>query len=582
MTGRPGVGRLAIRHALLAALVGVALGAVFSILQVRGEYRESIEAERRAITQMMAVMREPAAQAGYNLNEQAAEVIVKGALSFVPVQEATLRSDFDDILARGRNDAIAARPDAWWTRFVAATQDYVLPLDHGPTGRRVGELKVVTSQAPRVERFLDNAWRDVGWTVLRSVTVALALGVLSFVTLTRPLTAIARRITDGPPEQGAAPIAEAARPDEIGQIAAAFERYEREADERTRSLATMVDDLERQKSVMARIAELNQLLQSARTEPEAFDVIRTAATRLFADSAGGFAVAGDGDEMVVVGAWGPPASVPWTYDRDACWAIRRGAVHLQPGESGTRCSHPPHDHTGSMMCSPLYVEGRLIGVLHVIGDHTLETFGSSVRRRSELFGEVVKLGLSNLRLRETLREQALRDVLTGLPNRRLFDETLPRELARCLRAGQPLTVALVDVDHFKHFNDTFGHDAGDRVLRLVGRSLVENIRTSDLASRYGGDEFMCLLPNMTALDAKARFESAQARLAQDDPGVSAQAQTITFTVGLASAPGCGRDVASLVQAADAALYTAKALGRNRVEIADPTGQADRVPALPVR
>ncbi len=713
MTERRRIGRLAIRHALLAALLGVFLGAAFSVLEFGADYRASVDSERREILQMMAVMREPAAQACYNLNEAAAQVVVQGALSYKPVQQAMLVSDFGETLARGFNDqASADAAGAWWTRLITPTQAYSLPLTFGPERKRVGELQVVTSQAPRVERFFRVAWRDMGLNVLRSVTVALALGVLSFVTLTRPLTAIARRIGHGPSTQpGLLPLSESARRDEIGEIATAFERYEREAGERARSLESaaralaaselryrrivetagegvwqvdeaglttlaneamarmlgtdsdrllgrsmfdfvdagdrpavqallrrregqdsersevrflradghevwaevsscpianadgqpagtlamvtnaterrrrdeelratngrltaMVADLERHKSDMARIAELNELLQSARTEAEAFDVVRSAAAVLFADCAGGFAVAGPGEEMVVVGSWGDCGCLPASYPRTACWAIRRGGPHLQTGRHGIRCRHASHELAGAMLCTPLYVEGELIGVLHLHHDHAqagVDAFDGAVQQRLEVFGEVVKLGLSNLRLRDSLREQALRDVLTGLPNRRLFDEALPRELTRCLRAGEPLTLAMVDVDHFKRFNDRYGHDAGDRVLRTVAQVLTHGIRASDMACRYGGDEFICLLPGMTAADAAARFERSLAQLAELAGQAGLPREPITFTVGLATAPDCGEDVATLTRAADAALYVAKDKGRNRVEVASP-------------
>lgn len=706
--GWRGIGRLASRHAMLAAWLGVMMGAVFSVLQIGDEYRRSVDAERDAILQMMAVMREPAAQAGYNLNEQAARVVVQGALSFTPVQQATLTSDFGEVLAEGTNASVAAGADAWWTRFIAPTQVHTLPLEFGPARRRVGELKVVTAQAPRVERFLRDAWRDAGLNVLRSVTVALALGVLSYLTLTRPLTAIARRIAHGPAASGRGePMPEAGRRDEIGQIAVAFEHYERDADDRARSLeasaqalaasevryrrivetagegvwqlddqgctllaneamarmlgttpqalvgrslfefvdpadrdevqtllhghpcgdgsrpeirfrridgeevwtevstcpiadaegrlsgtlamvtnsterrgrdaqlhatnaqlTSMVADLERHKSDMAQIGELNELLQSARTEAEAFDAIRAAAAHLFADSSGGFSVTGKDDEMVVVGTWGDTHGLPATYDRGTCWAIRRGGRHLHSAQRGICCGHRPGDQRGTMVCTPLYMDGELVGVLHLhLAQVDSAALEESLRQRTDVFGEVVKLGLSNLRLRETLREQALRDALTGLPNRRLFDETLPRELLRCLRADQPLTVAVVDVDHFKQINDTYGHETGDRMLRLVGDVLTRSIRASDMACRYGGDEFMCLLPGMDAQDARLRFEQALRQLAAQAGPPALPGAALTFTVGLATAPGCGADAASLVSAADAALYVAKEKGRNCVHVA---------------
>ncbi|MBQ0944811.1 diguanylate cyclase [Ideonella sp. 4Y16] len=699
-----GIGRLALRQTLLAALLGVLFGAGFSLLQVQHNYQVSVESERREMQQLLAAMREPAAQAGYHLNVQAAQVVVNGALSYVPVVEATLRSDFGEVLAQGRSQRPEAAPSqAWWTRFIAPTQAYSLPLDYGTARQRVGELHVVTAQAPRVQRFLDSAWRDLGLNVLRSLTVALALGALSFVTLTRPLTAIARRIGHGPRAGGPTPLAEAHRRDEIGQIATAFERFEREADERAASLEAsaralaaseqryrrivetagegvwqldeqgrttlaneamarmlgtraalltgrllfdfvddedrpaaqallrrrldqdserheirfrradgrtlwaevstcsfaeadgqaagtlamvtdatdrrrrdeelratntrliaMVSDLERHKADMALITELNELLQSARTEAEAYEVVGTAAAQLFPGCDGGFAVARGDEDLAVVGTWGATSCLPERYERSACWSIRRGGPHLLLGHQGIRCAHQPPGLQGVMLCTPLYVEGELLGVLHVHARETTEA--DAVRQRSELFGEVVKLGLSNLRLRESLREQALRDALTGLPNRRLFDETLPRELARCVRAGQPLTLAVVDVDHFKGINDSHGHEVGDRVLQAVAQALQQCIRTSDLASRYGGDEFMCLLPGMSAADARLRFERALERLSAEGaaglPGVC-----VGFTVGLAAAPVNGGEPLALMRAADEALYAAKQAGRHRVEVA---------------
>ena len=712
MSGPSGISRLAFRHAVLAAVLGVAIGAAFSLLQVGIDYRESVEAERREILQMLEVIREPAAQASYNLNTEAAEVVVHGALSYVPVQSARLVSDFGETLAQGAHDPkLAPGADAWWTRFVPPTQTYSLPLEFGTAFKRVGELTVVTAQAPRVERFIQGALHDMGVNVWRAVTVALALGVLSYLTLTRPLTAIARRIALAAAGQnGSEPLAEASRQDEIGEIAAAFERYEREACERAgklqasaRALAaselryrrivetagegvwqvdsqgittlanlamarmlgttpdllvgrslrdfidpdehgqtqpllhqrpsadgerqairllcadghsvwaevstcaiadaegvptgtlamvtdatdrrrrdaelratnarltSMVADLERHKSDMAQIAELNELLQSARTEAEAFGVIRTAAARLFDDAGGGFAVVGEGDEMVVVGAWGATGGLASSYRRGDCWAVRRGGPHLHSPEHGIRCGHQAQAQTSMTQCTPLYVEGELLGVLHLHADGDGLACCESVQQRVEVFGEVVKLGLSNLRLRDSLREQALRDELTGLPNRRLFDATLPRELARCLRASQPLTVAVIDVDHFKRFNDQYGHDAGDLVLRVVAQTLGRAIRASDMACRYGGDEFMCLLPGMAATDAALRFERALRRLAQAPRHAPLQGETVTFTVGLASAPDCGTDPANLTRAADAALYVAKEKGRNRVEVSGPIG-----------
>ncbi|WP_088286785.1 sensor domain-containing diguanylate cyclase [Ideonella sp. A 288] len=704
-------GRLAIRQAVIVALIGLVLGLAFSALQVSRDYKASEEDERRDIEQMLAVTREPAAQAAYHLNAQAAAVVVQGALSFAPVREVVLRNDFGETLADGHKDKGTADAGAWWTRYVPPNQEYRLPLTYGPTGKRVGELLVVTGRGPRVERFLQNVWRDVVLSVVSSLVVALALGVWFYASLTRPLMAIAQRIRDGSAGDEPAAIAEFDRADEIGEIAAAFERYEQEARERTRNieaaaaalaaselrhrrivetagegvwqvdqqgtttlaneamaqmlgttaaalhgrsmfdfmdedgrrtatelffglrsggsvrhefrfvrtdgselwaevstclitepdgrhagalamvtnaterrrrddelrasnaqLRAMVGDLERHKQDMAQISELNELLQSARTEAEAFEVIRAVGSRLFAGGSGALSMVGRGDanEMTRVGEWGTPTMLPPRCERESCWAIRRGGPHLQSPGHGLHCAHDSVGEIGRLLCTPLYVEGQLLGVLQVADDVAAgnEPLDDALRRRAELFGEVIKLGLSNLRLRDSLREQALHDALTGLPNRRLFDEALPRELARCTRSGQALTLAVVDIDHFKHFNDTYGHDMGDRVLRAVASTLMRSIRSGDLACRYGGDEFLCLLVGTTAAEAQARFSEllAQGRVG-DGLGGDAMPEPVTFTIGLASAPESGTEAKALLRAADAALYAAKARGRHCIEVA---------------
>ena len=712
-------GRLALRQALFVALIGLALGVSFSALQVSRDYKAAEEGEQRDMAQMLAVLREPAARASYHLNAEAAAVVVQSALSFAPVREALLQNDFGEKLAESRNDKLPADTGAWWTRFVAPTEQYRLPLTYGPAGKRVGELLVVTARGPRVEGFVRGVWRDVGLSVLSSLIIALALGAWFYATLTRPLMAIARRIRNGPAQAPAAPMAEVARADEIGEIATAFERYEHEASERARSieaaasalaaselrhrrivetadegvwqvdqhgtttlaneamarmlgttvsalvgqpmfeyldeegrqaatlfisrrgashserrelrfvrrdgdalwaevstcpitdadgqhagmlamvtnaterrrrddelrasnaqLRTMVGDLERHKQDMAQIAELNELLQSARTEAEAFEVIRVVGTRLFAGGSGGLSIAGPGDDMVRVGQWGSPAWVPLRYERALCWAIRRGGPHTQSPGPGLHCLHATQLEAGQLLCTPLYVEGKLVGVLHVADGATGSggPLDDALRQRAEVFGEVIKLGLSNLRLRETLRDQALRDALTGLPNRRFFDEMLPRELARCVRSGQALTVAVVDVDRFKHFNDTYGHDLGDRVLRSVATALTRGIRSGDLACRYGGDEFLCLLAGATAAEAQSRFAQLQAQgRVGEDLGLGALPERVTFTIGLASAPESGTDPAALVRAADAALYAAKARGGHGIGVAAAHEQAPSAP-----
>ena len=189
-------------------------------------------------------------------------------------------------------------------------------------------------------------------------------------------------------------------------------------------------------------------------------------------------------------------------------------------------------------------------------------------------GETIKLSLANLRLRKKLHEQATRDPLTGLFNRRYLEDTLPRELHRIMRKGAPLCVVMLDLDHFKKFNDMFGHDAGDLALRESSRMLQENLRKSDIACRYGGEEFLLVLPDSALEDAGQRLEQIRLRFQSMElrrEGVLLA--TITFSAGIAGAPEHGSTPEELLRAADDALYAAKQAGRNRV-VTYRAGQQD--------
>jgi diguanylate cyclase (GGDEF)-like protein len=166
-----------------------------------------------------------------------------------------------------------------------------------------------------------------------------------------------------------------------------------------------------------------------------------------------------------------------------------------------------------------------------------------------------------------LREQAHRDALTGLFNRHHLSDIMDRELARCARDGQPLSLLMIDVDHFKQINDQFGHQVGDDVLRETARLLAERTRDSDMLFRYGGEEFLLLLVAADALVAKAVAEELRQRYALSPLTRVGSPVMATLSIGVATFADHGTSFESLVQAADQALYRAKRAGRNRVEIA---------------
>jgi diguanylate cyclase (GGDEF)-like protein len=172
-------------------------------------------------------------------------------------------------------------------------------------------------------------------------------------------------------------------------------------------------------------------------------------------------------------------------------------------------------------------------------------------------------------LQETLRAQAIRDPLTGLFNRRFMEESLELEIHRATRNDRPLGMIMIDLDHFKYFNDTFGHEAGDILLNQIGVLLQTNIRGEDIACRYGGEEFMLILPEGNSLATRQRadfYTDAIQNLEIDFKGISLG--RITASMGVAIFPNHGRTAQALIEAADKALYRSKNDGRNRVTMAE--------------
>ena len=232
------------------------------------------------------------------------------------------------------------------------------------------------------------------------------------------------------------------------------------------------------------------------------------------------------------------------------------------------------------MCLPLAAQGDTIGVLSV-GTSRAEGFADDERQTIQAVTEQLSLALANLRLQETLRMQSLRDQLTGLFNRRYLDEALTREIARARRHGQPLTVAMLDIDHFKRFNDTFGHQGGDALLAAFGELLGGHARTEDIACRYGGEEFALVLPGANLATAAERVDELRKKVKEMHVHLNGQPLgPVTVSAGVAVFPLHGRSGAAVMKMADNALYQAKEAGRDRVVTAP--GQAEQLDSSSVQ
>lgn len=217
----------------------------------------------------------------------------------------------------------------------------------------------------------------------------------------------------------------------------------------------------------------------------------------------------------------------------------------------------------------MMAQSETIGVLHLqFPPGEAPSAAEGKRQLALTMAEQISMALASLRLREKLRDLSIRDPVTGLLNRRFMEDALGRELRRAQRKNTPMGVIMIDVDHFKRYNDTFGHDAGDTVLRELGRYFQENVRESDLACRYGGEEFTLILPEAGEEVVLQRAELLREGARHLDLTHRGQPLgTITLSLGVSLFPADGGTAENLLQEADAALYRAKKEGRDRVCLA---------------
>lgn len=311
------------------------------------------------------------------------------------------------------------------------------------------------------------------------------------------------------------------------------------------------------------LSRLGTFIQACATQEEAATVISSVAPTLFPDGGSVVLLAESRNLLEPYVHWGSaPTPTPWLPSD--CWASRLGGPHTSSVENhAPRCAH---DHTtGATFCLPLSAQGETLGVLtlHAPDQRALDEKQELARR----FADRLSIALANLRLQETLRHQSVRDPLTGLFNRRYIEETGARELARAQRHGQPVSVLMLDVDHFKQFNDVHGHAVGDAVLRRLGGVLARQFREEDIACRYGGEEFLVLLPGCAPSMAMERAEAlreAVGRLLVAAPDT--EGLTVTVSVGAASTTQGSGALSELVSRADQALYAAKRAGRDCVRL----------------
>jgi len=346
-------------------------------------------------------------------------------------------------------------------------------------------------------------------------------------------------------------------------------------------LTHWVRELERKNREGDLLREMGDLLHSCMNPQEAGQVVARAAEELFPQTSGALFTIAEGRELFEASAsWGPARLREHLFSAEECWALRRGRTHwIEDVARGPICGHLGPDARGASVCVPMIAQGEALGVFHVqqivlSNDAHLPQVDptKNMQKLVESVAEHIALALANLRLRETLRSQSFRDPLTGLFNRRYMESTLNRELLRASRKERPLGLIMLDVDHFKRFNDQHGHTAGDALLRELANFLQRSTRGEDIVCRFGGEEFVLILPEATLEITRQRAE--QIRAGVGSVAIRHEGKElgpVSLSLGVAAYPEHSREPAILLDTADGALYKAKAAGRNRVEVAPSAG-----------
>jgi diguanylate cyclase (GGDEF)-like protein/PAS domain S-box-containing protein len=360
-------------------------------------------------------------------------------------------------------------------------------------------------------------------------------------------------------------------------------RAERNLHEAHASLNRALRDSQARANENMVLSDLTDLFQSCQTVAEACKISETALPRIFGSRPGALGIINASrDAVEAVASWNSCSSTEPAFAPQQCWALRRGRIHVVP-EAGSplRCAHVRGTLRGGYLCQPLAAQGETLGILYLedpapdgsLSPEAADLHRQELLRQAAAAGQRISLALANLRLREILRNQSIRDPVTGLFNRRYMEESLERELHRAARKKRTVALVMLDLDDYKTFNDTFGHQAGDLLLREVSAILKSRVRKGDVACRYGGDEFALIISEADVEGARSCVLQIREEIAQLNLHHRGQdLRTVTVSGGIAVFPLHGENAEDLMRAADNALYRAKREGKDRVIIGSPVSE----------
>ncbi len=423
---------------------------------------------------------------------------------------------------------------------------------------------------------------------LAALLLALAGGYLFVRAFTTPIARMAesaKKISSG----DLSSTIELRRKDEIGLLAQAFNNMviqlreqirnlEERVKERTLELSNHLHVLKERNKEIETLNSMGDILQACRNQEEVVSITIHTIQKLFPSSSGHIMnLDRSSNSLEISACWGGEEDDGKVFSSEDCWSIRRGKTHFVQGKDRLMLcphAHPSEDGAGAAhICIPMSAQGEIFGVLHAripLDAVKEEDSEGEERRRNairmlETVAEHAALSVSNIRLQQRLHEQSTRDPLTGLYNRRFTEEAIQKEQKRADRAGDAIGIMLMDIDHFKRINDTWGHDAGDEVLKRLASILRGFFRSHDIVCRYGGEEFLVIMPGAD-LETAAEKAGALRATVEERLRIPWKGDHIaaTVSIGVSQYPWEGHSFQQLIDLADKALYRAKEQGRNRV------------------
>ena len=343
-------------------------------------------------------------------------------------------------------------------------------------------------------------------------------------------------------------------------------------DHKRKQLSKLNHSMEKRFQDSIIMAELTEMLQSCSHIEDAYPIIAQSMQNLLPNLSGACYILNNSETLFIQQqVWGNKTLFTETFHQHDCWSIKRSTIHNSFDKNliETPCNHFTNNASG--LCIPLLSQGKLIGVLSFsLSPHQIQQIPKHDIELITSASDMISLALANLQLRVELHDLSMRDALTGLYNRRFIEECIQREIDRASRSSSSLIIVMADLDHFKHINDNYGHDAGDAVLKSISQLFIGFRNGYDIVSRYGGEEFLFLLTDISQENAFKRLE--ELRLQIEDMKVETGGHVIdslSISIGAATFPEMGTEKEILINRADEAMYFAKNNGRNQIAFYTP-------------